>query len=79
MLTGNVVLRGQDVLVAGPSRAKSPMVESNALESLRASLKEEVTSEIRTLLLESQREMLKILKPETNKNVREQEKNASEN
>ena len=46
---------------------------------MRVSLKEETTSENKTLLLELQRELLKILKPETNKNVREQEKNTTEN
>ena len=34
----------QDAEVAGPSRPKSPRVENSFLESLRASLKEEITS-----------------------------------
>ena len=78
VLTGNVDSSRQHVLIAVPSRAKSSRVENSALESLRASLKEEITSEIMTWLLESQRETLKMLKPETNKKVREQEENASE-
>ena len=41
------------------------------LESLRSSLKEEITSEIETLLLESQKEMLKLLRPETRENIRD--------
>ena len=61
----------QDVIMSGPSRPKSPRIENSLLESLRASLKDEITSEIRSLLAESQREMLKLLKPETRGNVRE--------
>ena len=34
-------------------------------------MKEEITSEIKNLLVESQREMLKLLKPETRGNIRE--------
>ena len=56
----------QDDEVAGPSRPKSPRVENSLLESLRISLKE-----IKNLLAESQREMLKLLKPETRGNTRE--------
>ena len=55
----------QDVLVAGPSRAKSPRVESSSSENLRTSLKEEIISEIKNLLAESQRELLKMLKTKT--------------
>ena len=54
-----------------PSRPKSPRIENSFLESLRASLKDEITSEIKTLLAESQREMLKLLKPETRGSIRE--------
>ena len=36
----------QDVEAAGPSRPKSPRIENSLLESLRVSLKEEITSEI---------------------------------
>ena len=60
----------QNVEVAGPSRPKSPQIENSLLESLRASLKEEITSKIKNLLIESQKEMLKLLKPETKENVR---------
>ena len=67
---GNHSLVRQDSNVAGPSKPKSPRVEDSFLESLRASLKEEITSEIKNLLAESQREMLKLLKPETRENVR---------
>ena len=55
----------QDDEVAGPSRPKSPRIENSLLESLRTSLKEEITSEIKNLLIESQKEILKLLKPET--------------
>ena len=61
----------QDVDVSGPPRPKSPRIENSFLESLRASLKDEITSEIKTLLAESQREMLKLLKPETRGSIRE--------
>ena len=65
----NSCLPNQDVSVAGPSKPKSPWIEGSFLESLRASLKEEITSEIKNLLIESQKEMLKLLKPETRENV----------
>ena len=61
----------QDDEIAGPSRPKSPRVKNSLLESLRVSLKEEITSEIKNLLAESQREMLKLLKSETRGNTRE--------
>ena len=61
----------QDLCFAGPSSAKSPRVENNFLESLRTSLKQEITSEIKNLIIESQKEMLKLLRPKTGENVRE--------
>ena len=61
------------------SEAKSPRIEGSLLESLRASLKEEITSEIRNLLVESQREMLRLLKPETRETVRENSGEETEN
>ena len=61
----------QNVELAGPSRPKSPRVENSLLESMRSSLKEEITSENKTLLLESQKEILKLLRPETRDNVRD--------
>ena len=69
----------QDVSIAGPSKPKSPWIEGSLLESLRASSKEEITSEIKNLLVESQREMLKLLKPETRENVRENVEEETEN
>ena len=71
IVEGNPCPLNQDDEVAGPSRPKSPRVENSFLESLRASLKEEKTSEIKNLLIESQREMLKLLKPETKGSSRE--------
>ena len=56
-------LLDQDVSVAGPSNPKSPRIENSLLENLRTSLKEEMTSEIKALLVESEREILKRLKP----------------
>ena len=69
----------QDVSCAGPSKPKSPRIESSLLESLRASLKEEITSEIKNLLIESQKEMVKLLKPETRENIRENVEEGMEN
>ena len=69
----------QDIDVAGPSRPKSPRIENSSLESLRVSLKEEIASEIKTLLLESQREMLKLLRSETGENVRNYTVDETEN
>ena len=69
----------QDTDVVGPSRPKSPWVENSFLESLRASLKEEITSEIKNVLLEFQKEMLKLLKPETGENVRDSTVEETEN
>ena len=68
---GNPCSLNQDDGVAGPSRPKSPRIENSLFESLRTSLKEEITSEIKNLLVESQKEMLKLLKPETRGNIRE--------
>ena len=69
----------QDVVVAGPSKPKSPRVENSVLESLRASLKEEITSEIKSLLIESQGELLKLLRSETGENVRNSTIDETEN
>ena len=57
-------LPNQDISVAGPSK-KSRRIEGSFLESFIASLKEEFTSDIKNLLIESQKEVLKLLKPET--------------
>ena len=68
---GNPCSLNQNDEVAGPSRPKTPRIENSLFESLRTSLKEEITSEIKNLLVESQKEMLKLLKPETRGNIRE--------
>ena len=47
MVMENSCPSNQDVSVAGPSKPKSPRIEGSLLESLRASLKEEITSEIK--------------------------------
>ena len=49
----------QGVSVSGVSQAKSPRVENSSLENLRASLKEEITSEIENLVAGSQRVLSK--------------------
>ena len=46
IVAGNNCHLDQDVSIAGPSRAESPKIENGFLESLRASLKEEITSKI---------------------------------
>ena len=51
----NVCHSVQDAGIAGPSSAKSPRIENRLLESLRSSLKEEITSEFKNLLVESQK------------------------
>ena len=62
----------QDVGSPGPSRAKSHRVESSVLESLRTSLKDEITSELKSFLTDSQKEILRLLNAKTNTNVREE-------
>ena len=69
----------QDVSVTEPSKPKSPRIKNKLLESLRASLKEEITSEIKILLIKSQKEMIKRLKPETGENMRENVEDETEN
>ena len=69
----------QDVEVTGPSRPKSPRIENSFLKNLRASLKEEITSEIKNLLMESQKEMLELLKPKTRENARDNFDEETEN
>ena len=75
----NPCLSEQDASTAGPSKPKSPRIENGLLQSLRASLKEEITSEIKNLLIESQKEMMKLLRPETRENVRENVEEEVEN
>ena len=55
----------QDIGSAGLSGAKSPRIENSTLERLRTSFKDEITSELKNLLVESQKEILKLLKPKT--------------
>ena len=62
---------GDDISVTGPSKPKSPRVENCLLESLRTSLREKITSERKALLVESQKEMIKLLRSETRVNTRE--------
>ena len=49
------------------------------MESLRVALKEEITSEIKSILMESQREKLKLLRSETGENVRNSTTDETEN
>ena len=51
IVTGNDNSLDQEVGSPGPSKAKSPRVESSVLESLRISLKDEITSELKKSLL----------------------------
>ena len=79
ILVENVGSSDKDVQIAGPSSAKSPRIEKSVLEGLRASLNEVITSEIKSLLAESQKELLKLLKSKPNESIREQEDNTLEN
>ena len=47
VLVGNEILVDQDVMIAGPSSAKSPRIKQGIFENLRDSLKDEITSEIK--------------------------------
>ena len=69
----------QNVEVVGPSRPKSPRIENSLMENLIASLKEEITSEIKNLLIESQNKMLELLKPKTKENIRDNFDEETEN
>ena len=69
----------QDVSTARPSQPKSARIEGSIFESLRDSLKEETTSETKNILIECQREMLRLVKPERRENVRENTKEETEN
>ena len=79
IIVGNSCPLGQDATIAGLSKPKSNRIEGSVLESLRASLKEEITSEIKNLLMESQREMLKLLKPKKRENVKQDTEEETEN
>ena len=71
IVTENNHFVDHDVRSPGPSRSKSPRVESSALESLRTSLKDEITSELKSLSADSQKEILRLFEAKTNTNVRE--------
>ena len=65
-------------VVADPSRAKSRRIENSVLEILRASLREEIPSEIKGLMRESQKELLKLHKPKTGKSMKEENEDTAE-
>ena len=79
LLKVSEVQANQDILMAGPSNTKSPRIENSNLENFRASLKDEIPSEIKGLLVESQKGMLKLLRPKTNGNTREEPEDELEN
>ena len=79
ILVENVESSDQDASVAGPTSANSSRIENSVLKGLRTSLKEEITTEIKGLLAESQKELLKLLKSKPNESIREQEDNALQN
>ena len=66
-------------LVLRDLRGQNSRVESSVLESLKTSLKDEITSELKSLLADSQKETLKLLKAKTNTNVREEHDEDTEN
>ena len=72
-------LLDQDVSATGPSSANSLRIENSVLESLCASLREEITSEVKALLMQSQKEMVKLLNSKTGESVREEDENDLEN
>ena len=72
VLVENVNYVEQDVIVTGLPGAKSSRFKNSVLKSLRAALKEEITSKIKGLLLEYQGELLKLLKPKTGENIKEE-------
>ena len=74
-LVSPIILENVCHTIAGPSSTKSPRIENNFLDSLRASLKEGITSEIKNLLVESEKEMLRQLKPRTRENADEELEN----
>ena len=57
VVVGRSEFLDQDVSTTVPSNAKSPRIENSVLE--RAFLREEITSEIKALLIESEKELLK--------------------
>ena len=69
----------QDVQVAGSSNPQSPRIQNSIIKNLRSSLKDKITSEIKNLLAESQKEMLSLLKSRANANPREEPENEPEN
>ena len=79
VLVGDETQVDQDVMVAGPSSAKTPRIENSILENQRASLRDEITSQVETLLIEPQKEILKLLKPKANENIREEPEDELEN
>ena len=68
----------QGASTTGPSNAKSARIENSVLESLRASLREEIPSKIKTLLIESQKETMKFLRPKTGESTREEDESDRE-
>ena len=79
VIAGNSRPFDQGADLVDPSKPNSPRIENRLLESLRASLKDEITLEIKNLIIESQKEMLKLLKPETRENIRENAEEEVEN
>ena len=77
VLVVNEELNEQEVVIAGPFRAMSPRME-NSFGNLRASSKEEITSEIKGLLIESRNKLLKVLKPKIGESTREKNEDTTE-
>ena len=69
----NLGLLDQDILITRPSIVKFLRIERSALEKLRASLKEEIIFEINNLLIESQKEMERLLWSKTGEDVKEED------
>ena len=71
LLVQTVFLGDQNVMSTGPSCPNSTGVENSELERLKPFLKEEITSEIKILLVESQKQLLRLLKAENKENPSE--------
>ena len=66
----------QNVLVVVPSRPEPSRLENNNLEKLRASREAQITLKMKMLLVKSQRELPKLLKPSNEERTTEHSESA---
>ena len=79
ILVENANLGEQDDKVADLSNAKSLRIDKSIPENLRTYLKAEITSELKGLILELEKELLKLLKPKSGGNESEENEATPEN